>query len=89
MAGEDYEPNRVLGIPVRAPRSGGGDEPPARRDEEPQRVMGFPVDLLSGPMRGRPWLESLAHPVRRYRQWRRHRRLGPFAADSDEQPRQG
>jgi hypothetical protein len=88
MAGEDYEPNRVLGIPVRGPRSGGGDEPPARRDEEPQRVMGFPVDLFSGPSRGRPGLESLAHPVRRYRQWRQRRRLGPFEVDGDERPRQ-
>ena len=53
MAGDDYEPNRVLGIPVRGPRSGGANEPPDRRDEEPQRVLGFPVDLFSGPGRDR------------------------------------
>jgi hypothetical protein len=89
MTGEDYEPNRVLGIPVRGPRSGGGDQPPARRDEESQRVMGFPVDLFSGPGRRQPWLEPLMHPVRQYRRWRQRRRLGPFAVDDDERPHRG
>ena len=57
MAGDDYEPNRVLGFPRRAgpnagppngphtgPHSGPGDGRGRRPGEEPQRVMGFPVD---------------------------------------------
>ena len=60
MPGDQYEPNRVLGIPWTR-------DPNARQGEEPQRVMGFPVDWF-----GRvdtDWLQSLAHPVRGYRRW--------------------
>ena len=39
MPGDQYEPNRVLGIPWTR-------DPNTRQDEEPQRVMGFPVDLF-------------------------------------------
>lgn len=78
MAGDGYEPNRVLGIPIRT-------DPQARQGEEPQRVMGFPVDLFG--LVDRDWLGSLAHPVRVYRRWARRRRLGPYAVDDDE-PRQ-
>jgi hypothetical protein len=79
MAGEDYEPNRVLGISW----TPGSRE---QRDEEPQRVMGFPVARLSGPDGERFRFRSLAHPVQRYRRWQRRRRLGPFAVE-DEPPR--
>jgi hypothetical protein len=75
MAGDDYEPNRVLGMPLRT-------SPHARRVEEPQRVMGFPVDWFGGVDLGWSW--SLAHPVRGYRRWLRRRRLGPYATDDDE-----
>jgi hypothetical protein len=76
MAGDEYEPNRVLGIPWTR-------DPNARREvRESQRVMGFPVDWF-GPVDG-DWLRSLAHPVRGYRRWLRRRRLGPYAIDDDE-----
>ena len=75
MAGDQYEPNRVLGIPWRP-------DPRARQGEEPQRVMGFPVDWFGSI--DRDWVRSLAHPIRRYRRWLRRRRLGPYAIDEDE-----
>ena len=79
MADDQYEPNRVLGIPwTRDPR--------ARRVQEPQRVMGFPVDWFSGV--DTSGLDSLAHPIRACRRWLRRRRLGPYAVEDDE-PRRG
>lgn len=75
MPGDQYEPNRVLGFPLRK-------DPDPRQDEEPQRVMGFPVDGFGRVDTG--WLESLTHPVREYRRWLRRRRLGPYAVDEDE-----
>jgi len=72
MPGDDYEPNRVLGLPLARGRH-------ARQDEEPQRVMGFPVDGSSGV--DLDWVRSLAHPIREYRRWLRRRRLGPYAPD--------
>jgi hypothetical protein len=75
MADDEYEPNRVLGVPWTKER-------PARQDEEPQRVMGFPVGW-SGAI-DLDGLRSLAHPVRGYRRWLRRRRLGPYAVDDGE-----
>jgi hypothetical protein len=75
MAGDDYEPNRVLGMPWRT-------GPHAGQGKEPQRVMGFPVDWFGSADLG--WLRSLAHPVLGYRRWVRRRRLGPYATDDDE-----
>jgi hypothetical protein len=80
MAGDEYEPNRVLGIPWRTDRR-------ARYGEEPQRVMGFPVDWFGGV--DRDWFRSLAHPVLTYRRWRRRRRLGPYQMDDDGPRRTG
>ena len=77
MAGDQYEPNRVLGIPWRSE-----SDPRARQGEEPQRVMGFPVDWFGSI--DRDTVRSLAHPIRRYRRWLRRRRLGPYAIDDDE-----
>ena len=83
MAGDEYEPNRVLGIPwTRHPNTRQDRAPQPRRDREPQRVMGFPVDWFGSVDGGR--VESLAHPVRTYRRWLRRRRLGPDAIDGDE-----
>ncbi len=86
MAGDEYEPNRVLGFPVtrdpRAKQAAQDRGPKPRQDREPQRMMGFPVDWF-GPVDGE-WVESLAHPVRTYRRWLRRRRLGPYAIDEDE-----
>jgi hypothetical protein len=89
MADDRYEPNRVLGFPIRADRPGrqrgdgrpDGPRPEGQR-EEPQRVMGFPVDSF-GPV-DLDWLRPLAHPIREYRRWARRRRLGPYAVDDDE-----
>jgi hypothetical protein len=75
MAGDQYEPNRVLGIPWRS-------DPQARQGEEPQRVMGFPVDWFGSI--DRDWVRSLAHPIRGYQRWLRRRRFGPYAIDEDE-----
>ena len=75
MRDDDYEPNRVLGMPRRA-------HPYPRQGEEPQRVMGIPVDWF-GPVDPRIQ-QSLAHPIRAYRRWKLRRRLGPFAPDEDE-----
>ena len=75
MARDEYEQNRVLGIPwTRNPQS--------RQDREPQRVMGFPVDWFAGV--DTDWLESLVHPIRGYRRWLRRRRFGPYVTDEDE-----
>jgi hypothetical protein len=76
MADDEYEPNRVLGVPWT-------QQPRTRQGEEPQRVMGFPVDWF-GAVFGAVdlgWLRSLAHPVRGYR---RRRRLDPHAIDDRE-----
>jgi hypothetical protein len=73
------EPKRVFGMPRQTDRQ-------ARYDEEEQRVLGVPADWF-GPV-DRDWLRSLAHPVRSYKRWLRHRRLGPYALDEDE-PRSG
>lgn len=75
MAGEQPEPNRVLGIPLRS-------DTHARQDEEPQRVMGFSADWPAAI--DLDWVRSLAHPVRGYRRWLRRRRLSPYAMDEDE-----
>jgi hypothetical protein len=80
MAGDHYEPNRVLGIPVGAP-------PHARQGEEPQRMMGIPVSSF-GPA-DLEWSRSVAHPVRAYRRWLRRRRLGPYATEESEPGRKG
>lgn len=80
MAGDQYEPNRVLGIPVGAPSH-------ARQGEEPQRVMGIPVSSIGSADLG--WLRAVAHPARAYRRWLRRRRLGPYAADESEPGRKG
>jgi hypothetical protein len=73
VADNREERNRFLGMP-RA-------DPHARQDEEPQRVLGVPVDWY-GPV-DRDLLRSLAHPIKGYRRWARHRRLGPYAHDED------
>lgn len=75
MRDDNYEPNRVFGMPR-------GAHPYARQGEEPQRVMGIPVDWF-GPVDPRIQ-QSLAHPIRAYRRWKLRRRLGPFAPDEDE-----
>ena len=75
MADDDYEPNRILGMPWRT-------GPHARQDVEPQRVMGFPVDWFSGI--DRDLVRSLAHPIRGYQRWLRRRRLGPYVTEEDE-----
>ena len=77
-ASYDEEPRRVMGIPV---RDHGAQ---ARRGEEPRRVMGFPVDPFGPEPADLEWLRSLAHPIRMYKRWVRHRRLGPYATDEDE-----
>ncbi len=88
MADDRYEPNRVLGFPIRAGRpgpqrpEGKGQQRADGPREEPQRVMGFPVDSF-GPV-DLDWLAPLAHPIREYRRWVRRRRLGPYATDEDE-----
>lgn len=82
MAGDQYEPNRFLGLPQ--PK-----DPKTGRKAEPQRVLGFPVDLyglFDNIDRDFAW--SLMHPVRGYRRWLRRRRLGPYATDEDG-PRAG
>ena len=79
MASDREEPNRVLGMP----RQTGTH---ARYDEEERRVLGVPADWF-GPV-DRDWFRSLAHPVRSYKRWLRHRRLGPYALDEDD-PRSG
>jgi hypothetical protein len=81
MANDRYEPNRVLGFPVRT-------GPRVKRDEESQRVMGLPVDLFSGSgsdhHRDRDLVWPLQHPIRGYKRWLRRRRLGPYAVDEDQ-----
>jgi hypothetical protein len=80
MPDDKYEPNRVLGIPIRT-------GPNARQGAEPQRVMGIPVDWF-GPV-DREGSGSRAHPVRTFRRWLRRRRLDPLVPDDDEPGRSG
>lgn len=68
MASDRQEPDRFLGMPLRA----GGH---ARQGEEQQHVLGFPVDWF-GSVDGDS-LRSLAHPIREYKRWARRRRLDP------------
>ena len=79
MASDREEPNRVFGMPLLT-------GPHARQDEEQPRVLGVPAGWF-GPV-DRDWFWSLAHPVRGYKRWLRHRRLGPYAVDEDG-PRPG
>jgi len=71
---DQYEPNRVFGMPR-------GKDPHARQGEEPLRVMGVPADWYGSVDHDFFW--SLAHPIRGYRRWRLRRRLGPYAPDED------
>ena len=71
---DQYEPNRVFGMP----RS---KDPHARQGDEPQRVMGIPADWFA-PV-DHDLFRSLAHPIRGYQRWRLRRRLGPYAPDDD------
>jgi hypothetical protein len=75
---QNEEPQRVLGIPIRdvGHRARGG--------EERQRVLGFPVDSFGPGPAQREQLRALAHPIRTYKRWLRHRRLGPYATDEDD-----
>jgi hypothetical protein len=75
MADDRFEPNRILGFPVRTGQR-------AKRDEESQRVMGFPVDRFVGG--DRVQVAALAHPIRGFKRWLRRRRLGPYAVDEDQ-----
>jgi hypothetical protein len=75
MADDGFEPNRILGFPVRTGQR-------AKRDEESRRVMGFPVDGFGGIERVQD--APLAHPIRGYKRWLRRRRLGPYAVDEDQ-----
>jgi hypothetical protein len=68
---DNYEPNRVLGMPRPGPYD--------RQGEEQQRVAGIPVDWI-GPVD--PRLKALAHPVQAFRRWR-HRQAGDAPDDSD------
>ena len=72
MRDDPQETNRVFGVP-----RGSGTR---RQGEEPQRVMGMPTDWFSP---AAPRVESLAHPVRAFRQWRQQRRRGPGASGDD------
>ncbi len=72
MPGDQYEPNRVLGFPV---RSGPHAQPGrAAAGTEPQRVAGLPLDWFSG-----DGLGSLARPVQEFRRWLRRRLHRPPA----------
>ncbi len=79
MAADREERNKILGMPRRAASQ-------AREGEEPQRVLGIPVDWY-GPV---DWnrLRSLRHPIKGYKRWALHRRLGPYAPDErDAEPK--
>lgn len=75
MSDDNYEPNRVFGMPRTT-------SPYARQGEEPQRAMGMPADWI-GPVDPR-LTKALTHPVKAYRQWRLRRRLGIYAPDDDQ-----
>jgi hypothetical protein len=68
---DNYEPNRVFGMPR--------DDPYARRGEEQQHVAGIPADWI-GPVD--PRLKALAHPIQALRRWRQGKTQSPDASDS-------
>jgi hypothetical protein len=75
MASEHEERNRVFGMPR-------GADPHAKQDEEQQHVLGVPVSWF-GPV-DRQLLRSLTHPIRGYKRWVHHRRMGPYAPDENQ-----
>lgn len=75
MTGEPREPKRVLGFPV-------GQDPYRRDHREAQRLLGVPTDWI-GPVDVQ-WFHSLIHPIRSWKRWIRHRRLGPYDIGDDD-----
>ena len=75
MPDDGYEANRVFGMPR-------GTDPHARQGGESQRVLGVPANWF-GPVDDE-LVRSLRHPIRAYRRWKLHRRLGPYAPDEDK-----
>lgn len=73
MPGEPEERRRVLGFPV-GPDPNGGPTGVQPHVGLPGRIVG-PVD--------RRFFGTLAHPLRGFRRWRRHRRLGPYDVEGD------
>lgn len=74
MAGEPQERKRVLGFPT-------GPDPYGHGDRQMQRLPATPGDWI-GPV-DLQWFRSFVHPVRSWKRWSRHRRLGPYAVDDD------
>jgi hypothetical protein len=70
---EPEERRHVLGFPV------GPD--PNRRPSGVSPHVGLPGGVI-GPV-DRDFFRSLTHPLRSFRRWRRHGRLGPYDAGGD------
>jgi hypothetical protein len=78
MARENEEESpRVMGFRVDSFRTR------ASQGEEQQHVLGFPVGSFGPGPAEREQLRSLAHPIRAYKKWLRHRRLGAYAIDEE------
>jgi hypothetical protein len=75
MPSEAEERKRILGFPA-------GPNPYGPRDQEPRRYLGMRADWV-GPVDVQ-WFGSLVHPLRSWRRWNRHRRLGPYALNDDD-----
>jgi hypothetical protein len=72
VASNHEEQNHVFGLPR-------GMGPRSRRGEEEQHVMGLPVSWFKNANPGQS--RRPTNPVRAFKQWRQHRRMGPYAPD--------
>lgn len=74
------ERRRVLGFPL-------GPDPYRSSGNEPPQVFGVTTAWI-GPIDAQ-WFRSLFHPLRSWRRWSRHRRLGPYALDDFDEAELG
>ena len=77
MPAEPEEERRVLGFPV-------GPDPSRRRPMSTARPGGGPGGII-GPV-DRAFFRAMVHPLRSFRRWRRHRRLGPYDVEGWPDP---
>ncbi len=77
MPADPEEQRHVLGFPV-------GSDPSGRRPGSTALPGGGPGGII-GPVDG-AFFKALVHPLRSFRRWRLHRRLGPYDVEDGPEP---
>ena len=77
MPAEPEEQRHVLGFPV-------GPDPSRRRPRSTALPGGGPGGII-GPV-DTAFFRAVVHPLRSFRRWRRHRRLGPYDVGDGPEP---